>query len=339
MKSQTLRRLIRAIASRSNDDLDRLAFQIVRDEKRVGHNRLAEELDSILRSTSGDDTATPDVGSLPRNAEEIGSTSSLTELPKSRRYRDPLATIVPRDELEHHMVLPPETEKRFARIEKEYAARQRLAKYGMSPRKKILLYGAPGCGKTLGAKRLAWNLGLPLMKVRFDSLVSSYFGESASNLRSLFDASAASPCVLLMDECDFVARSRHQSQDIGEASRIVNTMLLLLDEYDSPGLFVATTNVADKLDTAIFRRFDDAFEVPPPSEDEINRLLSFSLSSMNVDPKLDWREIASKLKSFSAARVVKVACDAAKFAILENRDVVMRDDFDLAYADNSSDFP
>lgn len=339
MKSQTLRRLIRAIASRSNDDLDRLAFQIVRDEKRVGHNRLAEELDSILRSTSGDDTATTGPGPLPNDAGETGSPSSLTELPKSRRYRDPLATIVPRDELEHHMVLPPETEKRFARIEKEYAARQRLAKHGMSPRKKILLYGAPGCGKTLGAKRLAWNLGLPLMKVRFDSLVSSYFGESASNLRSVFDASAASPCVLLLDECDFVARSRHQSQDIGEASRIVNTMLLLLDEYDSPGLFVATTNVANQLDAAIFRRFDDAFEVPPPSVDEIDRLLSFSLSSMNVDPVLDWREIASKLNGFSAAKVVKVACDAAKFAILENRDIVTSDDFDLAYADNSIDFP
>lgn len=332
MKSQTLRKLIRAIAARSNDDLDRIAFQIVRDEKRVGHTRLAEELDVLLKSETANNR---------ENSEDIGPTSSdvgeLTELPRSRRYRDPLATIIPREQLEHHMVLPPEVESRFARIEKEYAARHRLAKHGMVPRKKILLYGPPGCGKTLGAKRLAWNLGLPLMKVRFDSLVSSYFGESSSNLRNVFDASAANPCVLLLDECDFVARSRHQANDIGEASRIVNTMLLLLDEYESPGLFVATTNVANKLDAAIFRRFDEAFEVPPPSEDEIERLLHQTLSSMDVDPMINWVELAGTMVGASAAKVVKLSRDAAKLAILDERSRIEKSDLEQALADNDID--
>ncbi|MEM8671729.1 MAG: ATP-binding protein [Planctomycetota bacterium] len=336
MKSQTLRRLMRAIVARNNDDLDRLAFQIVRDEKRLGHNRIAEELNKILRS---EQTAGSTDSSLVEPGNSEGIEQGLTELPKSRRYRDPLATIVPREQLEHHMVLQPNVEKRFERIEKEFAARQRLANHGMAPRKKVLLYGPPGCGKTLGAKRLAWNLGLPLMKVRFDSLVSSYFGESSANLRSVFDASAANPCVLLLDECDFVARSRHQYQDIGEASRIVNTMLLLLDEYDSPGLFVATTNVEDKLDAAIFRRFDDAFEVTPPTRDEIQRLLEYSLSSMDVDNNVNWLELSETLRGFSAARVVKLARDAAKLAILENRESVSRKDFESAYADNSIEFP
>lgn len=332
MKSQTLRKLIRAIAARSNDDLDRIAFQIVRDEKRVGHNRLAEELDVILRKdvSAESDEVAPAIEDTIRAGE-------LTELPRSRRYRDPLATIVPRDQLEHHMVLPPATEAKFMRIEQEYAARQRLAKHGMTPRRKILLYGPPGCGKTLGAKRLAWNLGLPLMKVRFDSLVSSYFGESSSNLRNVFDASAANPCVLLLDECDFVARSRNQANDIGEASRIVNTMLLLLDEYESPGLFVATTNVADQLDTAIFRRFDEAFEVPPPSGKEIERLLHHTLSAMDVDPKVNWVQLAASMDGFSAAKVVKLARDAAKLSILEDRARVEKSDLKQALVDNTID--
>ena len=84
------------------------------------------------------------------------------------------------------MVLPGDVKERFARIEREYAARERLAGYGLRPRKTVLLYGPPGCGKSLGAKRLAWNTGLPLMKVRFDALLSSYFGESAANLRAVF---------------------------------------------------------------------------------------------------------------------------------------------------------
>lgn len=329
MNSQTLRKLIRAIASRSNDDLDRIAFQIVRDEKRVGHNRLAEELDNIIRKQ-----ASSDEDASKTTTEDSLKSGELTELPRSRRYRDPLATILPHEQLEHHMVLPVAIEAKFMRIEQEYAARQRLAKHGMTPRKKILLFGPPGCGKTLGAKRLAWNLGLPLMKVRFDSLVSSYFGESSSNLRNVFDASAANPCVLLLDECDFLARSRHQANDIGEASRIVNTMLLLLDEYESPGLFIATTNVASLLDTAIFRRFDEAFEVPPPSNKEIEQLLHHSLNSMDVDPKVNWVEFAASMDGFSAAKVVKLARDAAKLAILDNRRRVEMRDLEQALADN-----
>jgi SpoVK/Ycf46/Vps4 family AAA+-type ATPase len=119
-----------------------------------------------------------------------------------------LATIIPKEALEHHMVLPVATEERFSRIEREYAARERLGAWGLKPRKTILLYGPPGCGKSLGAKRLAWNTGLPLLKVRFDALISSYFGESAANLRAVFVAARERPCVLLLDECDFIARSR-----------------------------------------------------------------------------------------------------------------------------------
>src|SRR2546422_6983848 len=115
------------------------------------------------------------------------------------------------------MVLPAETEERFVRIEREYAARERLGVYGLRPRKTILLYGPPGCGKSLGAKRIAWNTGLPLMKVRFASLISSYFGESAANLHTLFIAAKERPCVLLLDECDVIPRPPANSNHIREA--------------------------------------------------------------------------------------------------------------------------
>jgi SpoVK/Ycf46/Vps4 family AAA+-type ATPase len=145
--------------------------------------------------------------------------------------------------------------------------------YGLRPRRTILLYGPPGCGKSLGAKRIAWNIGLPLMKVRFDVLISSYFGESATNLRTIFMAAKEVPCVLLLDECDFIARSRTNTKDIGEASRIVNSLLQLMEEYEAPGLLVATTNVESSLDSALFRRFDDVFLVPLPGPYEIEKLL------------------------------------------------------------------
>lgn len=231
------------------------------------------------------------------------------------------------------MALPPDVEERFARVEREYAARERLSAYGLSPRKRVLLHGPPGCGKSLGAKRIAWNTTLPLMKVRFDALLSSYFGESASNLRTVFEGAKERPCVLLLDECDFIARSRSTGRDVGEASRVVNALLQFLDEYDAPGILVATTNVEDSLDEAIFRRFDDVFLVPLPGDKEIEQLFRLTLSAIKVSGKVDWGSIIASLKGLSAAYVVKAAQDAAKAAVLVGRKIVEEDDLRKAIAE------
>jgi len=316
MNADTLKRIVRAIADGSQGDLERLARTVVESERQVGHAKLADQLDAILARPR-----TAKNGQTPANESGRG----LKDLPTSRRHGESLVTLVPRESLEHYMVLPKDIDSRFARIEREFAARERLGAYGLRPRKTILLYGPPGCGKSLGAKRLAWNVGLPLLKVRFDALISSYFGESASNLRTVFETAKERPCVLLLDECDFIARSRTNTKDIGEASRIVNSLLTLMEEYDAPGLLVATTNIEDSLDTALFRRFDDVFQVPPPGAAEVENLLKLTLSAVKVTENLDWESIVHSLSGASAAMVVKAAQDGAKAAVLSGQKVVTVD--------------
>jgi len=313
MNADMLKRLVRAIADGAPDELQRLADRIVESERQVGHTKLAQQLETILRR--------------PRRlrygrGQTTDADRSLKELPLSRRHGESLATLIPRDALEHHMVLPPKTEERFLRIEREFAARERLGAYGLMPRKTVLLYGAPGCGKSLGAKRLASNTGLPLMKVQFDALISSYFGETASNLRTVFAAAKERPYVLLLDECDFIARSRGNLKDIGEASRIVNSLLQLMEDYDAPGLLVATTNIKESLDKALFRRFDDVFEVPAPGPDQVLQLLKLTLSAVPVSERIDWPGIVESLSQASAAMVVKAAQDAAKASVLTGKKLV-----------------
>ncbi len=316
MNADILKRVVRAISEGAQTDLDRLAIKIVESERKTGHIRLADQLEAILKQPRPKRLPAPPIPPIA----DIERT--LKELPLSRRHGESLATLLTTDALEHHMVLPPAVEERFARIESEYAARDRLRTFGLKPRKTILLYGPPGCGKSLGAKRLAWNTGLPLMKVRFDVLISSYFGESASNLRAIFLAAKERPCVLLLDECDFIARSRINSKDIGEASRIVNSLLQLMEEYDAPGLLVATTNVESSLDPALFRRFDDVFMVPLPGPVEVERLLRMTLATVKLAEPINWVALVEHLTGASAAMVVKAAQDAAKAAVLSGKQLV-----------------
>lgn len=330
MNQSLLTRLFKSIDGSIDDPLVRVALTIIEDEKKKGHVNLASRLSGILE------------GNLAKKADTFAVptlkvTKDVFKIPSDRRYRLPLATHVEREELRHEMVLSNVLEHQISRIEKEYAAKERLAKHGLKPRQKILLYGSSGCGKSMSAERIAWNLGLPFYRVRFDVIMSSYLGESASNLKSLFDSLQDYPCVLLLDEFDIVAKRRdaHVS-DVGEIHRIVNILLGLLEEYDAPGILIATTNLEESIDSALFRRFDDIIQIPKPTNDEIVRLLKMTLSAMSVSKNFDFVEFAKSLEGFSSALVVKIANDAAKLAVIGHADAVTQEHLLKALEENTA---
>ena len=339
VKADLLKRMFKAISTDDEVAVGKLLDTIVQDERKKGHLLLADQLESITKSktsntpqsvsaTRSDRTpkASSTINSQPRSdTATLTKLQSLTELPTSKRSQVPLVTAIPREKLRHQTILPEAIEQRFQRIEREYAARDRLAHHGFSYKQKILLYGLPGCGKTMSAERLAWNTGLPLLKVRFDVMVSSYLGETASNLREIFEVAAKTPCLLFLDECDSLAKSREDNNEVGEMKRVVNTFLQILDEYSaSSGLLVAATNLNKSLDMALWRRFDDAIEVPMPTKIELAALLKQTLIAMEKG-SIDWAAVVNKMTGFSAAQAVRVAQNAAKRAILDREELVLQD--------------
>jgi SpoVK/Ycf46/Vps4 family AAA+-type ATPase len=326
MNQDLMIRLFRSIEGDKDADVMKVASLIIESEKKKGHEILAKKLKDIIdRKPSQKRNFSIELKQLRPNGSVI---------PSDKRNNFPLAVSVPREELRHEMVLDSETENKIRRIEKEFAAKERLAHHGLQYRQKVLIYGAPGCGKSMSAERIAWNLGLPFLKVRFDAIISSFLGETASNLTRLFDGIKNYPCVLLLDEFDIVGKTRASSQDVGEMHRIVNILLTLLEDYNSQGILIATTNIENTIDQALFRRFDDIIEMPKPSKDEILRLTKMTVSSINKSKDINWDFIIEKLFGSSSAIVVKVANDAAKLAVISNEKLLAQSHFEKSLSEN-----
>jgi SpoVK/Ycf46/Vps4 family AAA+-type ATPase len=327
MNQDLLMRLFRSIEGEATDDIVKVAEKIIIDEESRGHVKLAHRLKEILSKN---------VNSYNSFRKELRTLlPNNINIPTDNRFKIPLADLIERDVLRHEMILSEDIEEKIRRIEKEYVARERLAHYGLKPKQKILLYGTPGCGKSMAAERIAWNTGLPFLKVRFEAIISSYLGESASNLKKLFQALENYPCVVLLDEFDFIAKSRNEGNDVGEMHRLVNMLLGLMEDYKSQGILVATTNFSGIIDNALFRRFDEIIEMPRPGLEEIERLLTNTLSAFNLSEKTNLNSVAEKMQGFSAALIVKVAQDAAKNCVIEGKNKIEQEHLNRSLKGNA----
>ncbi len=161
-------------------------------------------------------------------------------------------------------ILQPELEAAISDQLREWDRVEDLARMGVKPNMRCLLYGAPGVGKTLLARFIGHQLQLPLVEARLDGLVSSFLGTTARNISALFDFADRYRCILFLDEFDAIAKARDDSQEVGEIKRVVNTLLQCLDARSVQGFTLAATNHEHLLDQAVWRRFESRIRIPKP---------------------------------------------------------------------------
>lgn len=197
-----------------------------------------------------------------------------------------------------------------------YQNADKLNALGIGVSNTLLLYGPPGCGKTQCAYLIAKKLNLPLVVARLDSLISSYLGTTAKNIRALFEFAQKMPCVLFLDEFDAIAKARDDSNELGELKRVVNSLLQNVDAMSNDSLLIAATNHDALLDSAVWRRFEYKMKIEMPDYDAILQMIDlFTHNASNLSNK-EKGELATAFVGLSGASIEEILVKAIRNAVI-----------------------
>jgi transitional endoplasmic reticulum ATPase len=207
----------------------------------------------------------------------------------------------------------------------------KFVKMGIKPPRGALLYGPPGTGKTLLAKALATESNANIIVVRGPEVLSKWVGESEKAIREIFrKAKASSPCIVVFDELDSLARPRGQEEDLSGNERVLSQILTEMDDSGSAGVVVVgITNRPDLIDTSLLRpgRLDLIIYVGPPDEKARQEILRIITQPMPLAKDVDPASIAQSTKSFSGADLVALCREAAVNAMQSKSEIVSNVDF------------
>jgi AAA+ superfamily predicted ATPase len=243
--------LFRAIAAEDIASASAIATDICKAEQRQGHRTAARLLRGALH---------PNGRACPQPEGPQGLSPTSTGLLSTGLVR-----LAPDVQLQD-VVLTPTAKQELQAVVMEWRHRERLQKRGIQPRAKLLFHGPPGCGKSLSARAMGRELGIPTFVVRFDAIIGAYLGQTAIHLRQLFHFTETNPCVLLLDELDALGKRRGSPLDVGELDRIVIALMQELEHSRPAGLIIGTSNLAKHLDNALWRRFDLTLLFSAPSK-------------------------------------------------------------------------
>lgn len=319
--AEQLKALVRSYIDRDDDRFTAVSMQVAAQAAKKGQERLAKELRDLIDKAKVTRSSAKQKYAVPITKPK-GDLSELLVVNYSQTRLN-------------EMVLPAATRTRLVQIVREYRQQAKLRSHGLSSRRKLLLIGPPGSGKTMTASALAGELKLPLLCVQLHAVMTKYMGETAAKLKMIFDAMNETRGVYLFDEFDAIGSNRGMTNDVGEIRRVLNSFLQFLEQDDTDSLILAATNHFSMLDPALHRRFDDVirYEFPDP---ELSKELMENRLAVFGTKRLDWGSIKNAAEGLSFAELARACDDAARKMVLEDRGDISQDDLVQALIERKS---
>lgn len=269
---------------------------LIAEERAKRHNSLAQQLSAALGAGSNghasrDSSSSPVVGDLLYESNPDRGLDGL--------------------------ILPPIVVRECREMIEEHLRAELLRSYGLAPRHRVLLVGPPGNGKTSVACALAHELAVPLFVVRYEGLIGSYLGETASRLRRIFDHARQRQCVLFFDEFDTVGKERGDVHETGEIKRVVSTLLLQMDQLPAHVVIVTATNHAELLDRAVWRRFQLRLQLPAPRPKQIDEFLGRLFAELKLEAEVKLPSLGRQLHDATFSEIEDLFRDVSRRAVLD----------------------
>ncbi len=294
------------------------AMQIAASEARQGHTSFAQELKQLIEKARKERSLT-----FLENGKVISISTPKREL------HELIEVFQPRIKLAD-MVLSENVKESLEKLVNEQRKREVLEKHNLSPRRKLLLTGDPGTGKTMTAQAIAGELGLAVYIIRLDGLMSKFLGESIAKLRLIFDAMVDHRAVYLFDEFDSIGSHRNQGQDIGEIKRVLNSFLINIEKDKSNSIIIAATNLPETLDKALFRRFDDIVNYPLPNNEQIIEIIQKSINGFSFSKKVNFSLLTKIAAGLNYSEITRACEETIKEMILSGEENLAFDGLKLA---------
>ena len=278
----------------------------------------------------------------PKERDREYLTSLIAEIVASDEDGDLLTLVrlvAPEDVRQRmgELVLTSEQDRKIEKIMQAIKHRDYLSSIGLREIGKMLFIGLPGTGKTSTARALSEKLNIPLVEVRLSMITSQYLGETSKNIDKVFElAKKLNPCILFIDEFDFIAKTR-VSDEHAALKRAVNTLLKAIDEIslvDDGVLLIGATNHPNLLDRAAWRRFDEIVDFPLPDMGMRKKILDIVLSKVKGD--FDTQNIAEMTDRFTGSDLRMVVREAVLHSLIEDRTYITQSDLISAVDDFSS---
>ncbi len=253
----------------------------------------------------------------------------LSTAPVDQDTRMSIIDVFNPESSDFQVVLNDTLEKNINDFIKVVLFKDKFKAMGMNSQSTLLLYGAPGVGKTTIAKYISKKTGLPLVTARLDAVISPLLGNTSKNIRKIFEYADSKPCILFLDEFDAIAKARDDQHEMGELKRVINSLLQNIDMFTQNNILIAATNHPELLDKAIWRRFNTVIEVGHPDNEGITKIIELYLGKFADDIELDkkkFEKIISIFSKKSPSDIRNIINNAITQAVISGREKISLED-------------